>query len=130
VLFSDGQPSDTFRRDAVCAEAVRLDVVVHSIGLGPASDIAENDPGAVEEMRAIANCTGGAYAGIAPGGSTTIDAVYQALATATSQGSLTYTVRMSGEGFEGLASGDRISGRFRIEGGGEEAEAPFQFTVR
>lgn len=129
VLLSDGQPGDTFLRDDACQLADSLDSPVYAIGLGPASDISPNQQqGAVDEMREIAQCSGGAYAGIAEGDVSSITQIYSSIGTATVEGSLTIGVQL--ENFENLEVGDIVGGVLRLASGGSEAEADFQFRVR
>lgn len=131
VLLSDGEPSSLFYRDSTCILANELDIPIYTIGLGPASDLDSLTMSvtAVENMRYIANCTGGAYAGISPGDSSSANSIYGSMANATSQGSIIFNVTLSGTGFAGLSSGQLISGIITIVSGGTSAIASFSFVV-
>ncbi len=132
VLFSDGQPDDTDigLREQVCATATTAEAPIYAIGLGPASDIDGNDPTAVEEMRAIAECTGAAYTGIDPDdveGSTLL--IFNNIGLATSQGSIAFDVQLDGAELASLVEGTIVQGTLTITSGGTSASAPFSFRV-
>lgn len=131
VLLSDGEPNSLTYRDSTCVLANELHIPIYTIGLGPASDLDSltMDEDAVENMRFIANCTGGAYAGISPSDSTSANSIYGNMANATSQGSIIFNVTLSGVGFAGLSSGDLITGIITIVSGGTNAVASFSFVV-
>jgi hypothetical protein len=132
VLLSDGQPNSTALRDSVCNDATRKESPIYSIGLGPASDISQfPSQFAIDEMRAIANCTSGAYAGIDP---TDVDSstavIYNAIATATSLGNVVFNVQVQDSDLSQLAPpGTRINGTLTITSGGQTASGNFAFTV-
>jgi hypothetical protein len=132
VLLSDGEPGDEFLREDVCEQADSLDSPIYSIGLGPASDISQSpSQSAIDEMRAIANCTNGAYAGIDP---TDVDSstavIYNAIATATSLGNVVFNVQVQDPNLSQLAPpGTRINGTLTITSGGQTASGNFAFTV-
>ncbi len=130
VLLSDGQPGDRRLRPEVCARAVALDVPIYAIGLGPASDIDGNQADAVEEMRAVAECTGAAYAGISPADVDSSAArIFGNIGVAASEGSITFEVQVEGAGFEGLQAGAILRGRVELRAGGASASAAFSFRV-
>lgn len=128
VLLSDGQPGDTHLRPEACQLADSLDSPVYAIGLGPASDLSPNpSPSAVEEMRQIASCSGGAYAGIVEGDVSSVTDIYSSIGTATVQGSLTISVHL--ENYDVLEANDIVEGLLRLSSGGGESEAHFRFRV-
>ncbi len=129
VLLSDGSPGDGNRRPEACALAVSLDSPVYAIGLGPASDLSPNPTtGATGEMRAIAECSGGTYAGIIPGDVSSVRNIFSNIATANAEGSVEVEVRLSD--FENVIGiGDRVEGTLTLSFGGGEASASFGFTV-
>lgn len=135
VLLSDGSPNGTSRRQEACDLATAMDSPVYAIGLGPASDLSPSpSPGAVEEMRSIAQCTGGSYAGIsaAADGSvdlTSIRRIYESIAVGTARGSLTVGVTLSGEAFDALQPGDTITGELTLGTDGGSTSSSFAFTV-
>ena len=135
VLLSDGSPNSTARRQEACDLASEQESPVYAIGLGPASDVSEQAfPGAVEEMRAIAQCTGGAYAGIGANEDGSLDAasiqqIYRNVAVGTAQGNVSVRVQLGGDGFDALSPGDRISGRLSLGTENGSTTAPFAFTV-
>lgn len=130
VLLSDGAPNSTALRDSVCSDANRKDSPIYSIGLGPASDVSDSPiPSAVQEMRSIANCTGGAYAGIDPNdiqGST--QTIYNSIGTAASLGSVVFRVQVQ-SGLDQLTPGQRLNGTLTITSGGTSATGNFSFAV-
>jgi hypothetical protein len=136
LLFSDGLPNDNnlqSRREAVCQEAApsRKDSPIFAVGLGPGSDLDRGfvDPGAVEEMNRIANCSGGTYNGIDPD-TPRQSAVrnFSAVGTASSKGFIRYNVRIT-SGLEDFETGDILQGTLRISSGGESTESSFSFRV-
>ncbi len=132
VLLSDGQPNSTALRDSVCNDATRKESPIYAIGLGPASDIDRfPSQNAIDEMRTIANCTNGAYAGIDPAdidSSTTV--IYNGIATATSLGNVVFNVQVQDSDLSQLAPpGTRINGTLTITSGGQTAGGNFAFTV-
>ncbi|HQU73411.1 MAG TPA: vWA domain-containing protein [Calditrichia bacterium] len=128
VLLSDGQPNSLALRDSVCSYANNLEIPIYTIGLGPASDIGLNDPGAVENMRFIANCTNAAYAGISETDSSSVLSIYANIARATSKGSALVQVQMAGAGFQTLVRGQVVNGQVTI--GNESGEATEGFSFR
>ncbi len=130
VLLSDGEPNAGVPRQDVCDAASSLGVPIFSIGLGPASDLSPlASADAVEEMQAVAACTNGVYAGIADGDPAAIQRIYESVATATSLGSVTYRVQVSGPAFATLAPGDRLSFDLVVTSGDRTARAPFEIAV-
>lgn len=131
VLLSDGEPNSTYLQDSTCSLANNLDIPIFTIGLGPASDLDSLNMSvtAVENMRYIANCTGGVYAGISPADTSSASAIYGSMANATSQGSIIFNVQLSGTGFDNLSSGDLITGLLTILSSGQNAVAGFSFVV-
>jgi hypothetical protein len=130
VLLSDGLPSDQSLRPQVCERATELSIPIYSIGLGPASDIDGDLTRAVEEMRAVAECTGAAYVGIDP---VNIDSsatlIFNNVGLAASEGSITFAVQIQGEGFDRLQQGIILRGLVDLSSGGESASAVFSFRV-
>jgi len=134
VLLSDGAPNSTALRDSVCADAQRKESPIYSIGLGPASDLApaaEQDPSAIEEMRSVSRCSGGAYAGIDPdSAAASTDEIYRAMATGTSKGSIVFLVSFDPADLQQhFSPGDRLTGTLSLTVGGQTAGGDFSFTV-
>lgn len=129
VLFSDGEPNSLALKDSVCALASVLDIPIYSIGLGPASDVAGNLPAAVFNMREIARCTGGAYAGISVNNDSTVTAIFSAIANATVIGNADFSVQLSGAGLANITTGTRVKGSITIASGGVSASAKFEFVA-
>ena len=131
VLFSDGSPNSTSQRSDACDKANNMDSPIYAIGLGPASDLSNNpDQQAVEEMRRIATCTGGSYAGIDPN-NTSVDAssLYQNIAVGTSKGNIQYSVELTGSGFDSLQSGTILYFTLTLQTNSGQADAFFSFSV-
>jgi hypothetical protein len=128
VLLSDGQPGDSWYRDEVCDAAVALEIPIYSIGLGPASD-ANSTNSATTEMRAIAECSRGAYVGIRDLNSQAIEDIYNAIASAISLGYVDIRVELGGSGVSNLDCNDIVCGSVEIRSGGRSAEGEFSFSV-
>ena len=93
VVFTDGLPSDTTLTSRLFSAATATGVVVHTVGVGPASDVSTNTlPEAVARLRTIANETGGLYAG-APSAAG-LSPVFTALASSVGEGELRVTVKL------------------------------------
>lgn len=130
VLFSDGAPNSTALKDSVCNLANRLKIPIYSIGLGPASDIGGTPSSvAIRNMREIANCSGGAYAGISANNDSTVTAIFSNIATATAKGNVQFGATLSGPGFDALTNGSRVAGTLTVSSAGGTAAATFELTV-
>ena len=93
VIFTDGLPDDTTRTSRLFTAAANSNVVVHAVGVGPASDISGNtNAAAVARLRDIANQTGGLYAGAPSAAGLT--PVLTALAGSVDEGELLVTVKL------------------------------------
>lgn len=93
VLFTDGLPDDTAVASGLFAAAASAGVVVHAVGVGPASNVSSNtSAAAVARLREIANQTDGLYAG-APSAAG-LSPVLTALAGSVSEGELLVTVKL------------------------------------
>lgn len=129
VLLSDGDPNSLANRDNVCAKAQTLDIPIYSIGLGPASDISSSmSSNAIENMRFLADCSGGAYVGIDPANPASASEVYNNIAIASAQGTIDFDVVLDGD-LTSLTSGMIITGTITICNSDECASAPFSFSV-
>lgn len=130
VLFADGAPNgNRVERDSVCTSADEKDSPIFGIGLGAASDISDNpDPTAVGEMRAISDCTNGAYQGLVEDSLEVIQQAFSAAATGTSKGAVGFNVQVN-SGLDNLQAGDIVKGSLSITSGGETAEGDFSFRV-
>lgn len=128
VLLSDGQPGDEWYRDTACERSVDLEIPIYSIGLGPASD-ANSTNNATAEMRAIAECSGGAYVGIRDLNSQAIEDIYNAIASAVSLGYVDIRVELRGSGTSGINCNDIVCGSVEVASGGRSAEGEFSFSA-
>ena len=130
VLLSDGQPGDIRLRSEMCAKANVDEIPVYSIGLGPASDIDRNIPTAVNEMRAIAECTGAAYAGIDPANiDESAKLIFDNIGFATTRGSVVFNVELDAGIVADISQGAIVSGTLTIDSGGNTASADFSFRA-
>ncbi|MCC7053262.1 MAG: VWA domain-containing protein [Gemmatimonadaceae bacterium] len=124
LLMSDGQPNSSARKADAITAAKNANITVHTVGLGPASDLsASSSAGAVAAVRDVAEQTDGVYAA-----ATTADAlapIFNALARATSRGQLISTFRISPI----PASGTRISGTVTVTAGGSTGTANWSFVA-
>jgi hypothetical protein len=131
VLLSDGQPNSLALRDQMCQTAKQKGILIFTIGLGPASDIdsLRRVTTAVENMRFIANCTGGAYAGISPTDPNSTNSIYASIASASAGGSIVITVTLSGSGFNAIGQGTIVRGTLTLASGGASASGSFSFSA-
>lgn len=130
VLLGDGKPTTVTRRDSVCQDARSKDTPIYGIGIGPASDLSERrDSSAIAEMRGISTCTGGAYQGLNPDSLALLDEAFSAVATASTEGTITYDVKVSDSSLDALSAGDIIEGTLTVESGGTSAQSSFSFRV-
>ncbi len=130
VLLSDGQPNNSDLRSETCRKATEAKVPVFSIGLGPASDILTSGGGAIEEMRAIASCSGGTYAGIDPSNvDSSAVVIFNNIGLATALGSVTLTVQLGNVDTASLPTGTIVQGELVISNGKSDS-LPASFTFR
>ena len=131
VLLSDGNPNNnTVTREQVCDLANAQDSPIYSIGLGPASDISPDaEQAAVEEMRFLSDCTGGAYAGITPDDATAVETIYSSIATATVLGTITIQVSVPQDILEQFGPNEAVGGTITLAHGGGEASGRFRFNT-
>lgn len=134
VLLSDGNPNSIALRDSVCNDANRKESPIYTIGLGPASDVSpasEQSQFAINEMRAISDCSGASYAGIDPSDATaSSEEIYRAIATAASQGSIIFTIEIDPTALQNhFNPGDLLTGSINLTAGGQSAGGDFSFTV-
>jgi Mg-chelatase subunit ChlD len=125
LLLSDGQPNSRTNRDSAIAIAVRANITVHTVGLGPASDLATNgrDTVAIGAIREIADRTGGVYA--AATDASALGPIFTNIARATSRGQLVTTFAISPV----PASGTRVSGTVTVTSGGTSQTATWTFVA-
>lgn len=129
ILFSDGYPSSIALKNDVCAKANALNIPIHSIGLGPASDIDQKyNANAVKEMRDIADCTSGVYAGIsATDDLSAIESVFNAIAKQTVNGGIVLRVKI--DDVSNVKPGDIVSGNIILTQGSTRSSSPFSFRA-
>jgi hypothetical protein len=100
------QPNSRTNRDSAIALAVHANIVVHTVGLGPASDLATSarDTVAIGATREIADRTGGVYA--AGTDANSLGPIFSNLGRVSSRGQLltTFAIRPV------PACGTRVSG--------------------
>ena len=125
LLLSDGQPNSRTNRDSAIAAAVRANITVHTVGLGPASDLATSgrDTVAIGAIREIANRTGGVYA--AATDASALGPIFTNIARASSRGQLLTTFAISPI----PASGTRVSGTVTVTSGGTSQTATWTFVA-
>jgi len=130
VLLGDGKPTTEDLKRSVCEDASRKDTPIYGIGIGPASDLSEQrDSSAIAEMRGISTCTGGAYQGLDPDSPGLLDEAFSSVATASTEGTITYDVMVDSSSLDELAAGDIIEGTLTVGAGESSAEAAFSFRV-
>jgi Ca-activated chloride channel homolog len=125
LLLSDGQPNSRTNRDSAIAQATRANITVHTVGLGPASDLATTgrDTVAIGAIREIADRTGGVYA--AATDASALGPIFSNIARATSRGQLVTTFAISPI----PAPGTRVSGTVTVTSGGTSQTATWTFIA-
>jgi Ca-activated chloride channel homolog len=125
LLLSDGQPNSRTNRDSAIAIAARAKITVHTVGLGPASDLATSgrDTVAIGAIREIADRTGGVYA--AATDASALGPIFTNIARASSRGQLVTTFAISPI----PASGTRVSGTVTVSSGGTTQTANWTFVA-
>lgn len=124
LLLSDGEPNSSTNRDAAIAEATRLGITVHTVGLGPASEVGgQTSTSAVRALREVADGTQGVYASATSAAA--LGTIFRTLAQVSAQGQLLSTFRISPI----PPSGTRISGTVTITSGGSQATATWSFIA-
>jgi Mg-chelatase subunit ChlD len=124
LLLSDGQPNSNTSRDSALAMAVRANITVHTVGLGPASDLSASPlAAAVNAIREVADRSGGVYA--AATSAAALGPIFSNIARASSRGQLltTFTLRPV------PASGTRVGGTVTVTSGGASQTASWSFVV-
>lgn len=120
VLLADGRPTWTTHREDVCELATELNIPVHTIGLGEASELSPDaNQSAIEEMRNISNCTGGIYA--AAESVEGLEMIYTSLASAVIQGSKVADVKLDPI----PEKGSNVNGTATVQAGGNTASTGF-----
>jgi Mg-chelatase subunit ChlD len=125
LLLSDGQPNSRTNRDSALAIAARANITVHTVGLGPASDLAATgrDSVAVNAIREIADRTGGVYA--AATDASALAPIFSNIARASSRGQLLTTFAISPI----PPSGTRVGGTVTVTSGGTSQTATWTFVT-
>lgn len=125
LLLSDGQPNSRTNRDSALAIATRANITVHTVGLGPASDLSATgrDTAAIGAIREIATRTGGVYA--AATDASALGPIFTSIAQASSRGQLVTTFAISPV----PASGTRVGGTVTVTSGGTSQTASWTFVV-
>ena len=125
VVFTDGLPDDPTIEESLLAEAAANEVTIHAVGLGPASDQSgQTLSDAVARLTRLADATGGVYAGAPSAGS--LPAVFEALATISSDGALLATVKLDPV----PAAGTVLAGKVRVSNVAGGADGNWTLTVK
>ena len=93
LVLGDGQPNDNANDnlETTCEKAQQTGVPINTIGFGPAADQSPNaNKAAVDTLRNLANCSGGAYTGVVS--ATALDSAFANFGTAARSGSVVNTV--------------------------------------
>ena len=96
LVLTDGIPtgSDSLARQEALDNAVQKQIVIHTVGLGPASDIhPRSNPAAVARLQELASVTGGVYSGAREADD--LEAVFRTLAEVSLQGQLLAVFQLS-----------------------------------
>lgn len=123
VVLSDGTDTESSTSlDELIAHATSLDIAVHTVGFGPASDTFEaTDTEAVEGLRRLASETGGYYGFVE-----TVDdlpALTESIAGALCGGHTEMTATFAAP----APSGDLVTGRIRVKN--TQVSVPFSFRA-
>ena len=124
VVISDGADTSSHSSlDGLIGRANELGVAIHAVGLGPASDSAEEfgQPEAVSQLRHLAAETGGFYGYVATPAE--LPKLAEHIAMAVCGGYQEVSVRFA----EPRPSGERVEGRLGIANTG--ISVPFTFSV-
>jgi Mg-chelatase subunit ChlD len=126
LLLTDGEPNGYGLKDQTIARAKNAGITIHTVGLGPASDVADEytrSDVAVATVRELAEQTGGVYASATDAAA--LSQIFSTLAKVTSQGQLITALQLS----QVYPSGTRISGTVTVNSGGRSATASWSFVV-
>lgn len=94
MVLTDGEPSDTAKRDDLLAAAAASGMPIYAVGLGPAASAgSQSKPAAVAKLQELANLTGGIYAS-APTPEQ-LSPVLQSLVVSSTTGALIAHVKIS-----------------------------------
>jgi Mg-chelatase subunit ChlD len=123
LVLTDGVPGSFFYKEDAIAAALDASVVMHTVGLGPASDISTGaDPQAVGAVRELAERTGGVYS--AATGADALQPIFQTLAKVSSEGQLVGAFQISPT----PPSGTRIDGTVTVTSGSGSETASWSFV--
>jgi len=124
LLMTDGQPNSNTNRTNAITAAKNAGIPIHTVGLGPASDVSPlREASAVQAVRELAEQTGGVYASATDAAA--LAPLFQTLAQVSSQGQLITAFQITPV----PASGMRISGTVTVTSGGGTATANWSFVA-
>ena len=124
LLLTDGQPNGTGGRPAAINAAQGAGITVHTVGLGPASDLdASSQSAAVAAVREVAEQTGGVYSVATTAAALTT--IFKVLATASGKGQLLGTFKISPV----PVTGTSVRGTVTVSSGGRSGVAMFSFLA-
>ncbi len=126
LLLGDGEPTDGSSNAGVCAAAQANGLAINTVGFGPAADqSAGADARAVQVLRDLATCSGGAYSGVT--NATGLESAFVNFARATRSGSSTLVVRL----LPVPSPRTRTTGQVVVSspGQGDPIAVPFEFVT-
>lgn len=124
LLLSDGQPSGDTQKTAAIEAANSAGIIVHTVGLGPASDLDPSmQPEAVSAVRDVADGTAGVYASATS--AETLRPIFQTLAQVAGQGQLVSKFKINPP----PPSGTRVTGTVTMKSGGSAVTAMWSFVA-
>lgn len=107
LVLGDGKPSSKSSLDEACKAAKRTGIPINTVGFGPAADSSPKaDSKAVQVLRALASCSGGAYAGVVE--ATGLNDTFNKLGQASKSGSVVVTARFSPVPDQGASVGGAL----------------------
>lgn len=126
LVLGDGAPTGAGTLQDACDKATQTGIQLNTVGFGPAADQSPDaNPSAVEVMRQLATCGGGAYAGVV--NADELQSTYKNFATATTAGRVVLTVQLSPIPL----SDETVTGSVSVGNGVQAAPVavPYQFDV-
>jgi hypothetical protein len=122
VVLGDGQPNGGGTLQACCDRAIATGIPINTIGFGPAADQSPRaSKKAVDTLRRLASCSGGAYSGVVE--ASALESAFRTMGQATKSGSVVVTVKFSPV----PPPGSQIGGTVSI-GNGAQAPVAIQYT--
>ena len=108
LVLGDGQPNGGGSLDEACLKSQQVGIPINTIGFGPAADkspVAQQD--AVQTLRDLADCSGGAYTGVVDANA--LGDAFAGFGEAARAGRVTITVRFDPVPTSGTTGGGSVA---------------------